>query len=248
MAVLARDVLGRTNVLTVTADSPSIAREDLADARQLACDLHLEHRVIATREVEDPGYRANTTARCYLCKRTLFDELGVLAEALRVPAVFYGAIGDDQLSERPGQRAALERGVRAPLQEVGLAKWDVRLLAWEFGLPNWDRPQNACLASRIPHGQEVTEEKLRQVEAAESFLRSQGFRQVRVRHAGTHARIEVTPEEIPRLERRALDPALGMVFSQLGFAAMIVDPRGYRAGGADAKERRPSPTAFPTHP
>ncbi|MBI2495723.1 MAG: ATP-dependent sacrificial sulfur transferase LarE, partial [Candidatus Omnitrophica bacterium] len=164
LAKLARDVLGKPNALAVTADSPSLAREDLEEARRLAGHLDLWHRVIETHEVVDPTYRANTPARCYVCKGELFAELEELAQAEGIAAVLYGAISDDQRSDRPGERAALTFGVRAPLQEAGLAKWEVRELARLLGVPNWDRPQNACLSSRIPHGTEVTEQKLRQIE------------------------------------------------------------------------------------
>ncbi len=232
LAKLARDVLGRANVVAVTADSPSLAREELAEAVRLASRLDLDHRVIATHEVEQAGYQANSPARCYVCKRELFHVLEPLAAAEGIPVVLYGAIGDDRPEERPGQRAARQFRVRAPLQEAGLAKREVRALARQLGLPNWDRPQNACLASRVPHGQPVTEEKLRQVEQAEAFLRAQGFRQVRVRHLGAHARIEVGPDEV----RRFHDPALGLAVAKhlevLGFETVGVDRTGYRPGGA----------------
>lgn len=233
VAKLARDVLGRANALAVTADSPSLAREDLAATLRLAAQLDLEHLVIATREVADARYRVNTESRCYFCKQELFEELERLAEERGMSAVLYGAIADDRLAERPGQRAALAFGVRAPLQDAGLAKWDVRLLARSLGLPNWNRPQNACLSSRIPHGMAVTEEKLRQVEQAESVLRAQGFRQVRVRHLGGHARIEVEPESVGRFQEAALCLAVSQRFEELGFDTVSIDRSGYRQGGAD---------------
>lgn len=234
VAKLARDVLGRRKALAVTADSPSLAREDLEAARRLAADLDLEHLVIATHEVADVRYRVNTESRCYFCKQELFEELERLAETRGMSAVLYGAIADDLLAERPGQRAALAFGVRAPLQDAGLAKWEVRLLARSLGLPNWDRPQNACLSSRIPHGMVVTEEKLRQVEQAESVLRAQGFRQVRVRHLDAHARIEVGADETSRFHDPALCLAVARSFEALGFETVGVNRSGYRPGSADA--------------
>lgn len=233
LAKLARDALGKPNVLAVTADSPSLSRDDLEEAGRLAAQLDLRHRILHTKELDDPRYRANTAVRCYLCKHELFEELETLAAAERIPVVLYGAIGDDQPSERPGQQAARERGVRAPLQEAGFAKWEVRELARSLNLPNWDRPQNACLSSRIPHGLAVTEGKLKQVEAAEAFLRRQGFRQVRVRHLGAHARIEVEPEAVGRFAEDALGTQTAFVFAQLGFATITVNREGYRPGGAD---------------
>ena len=233
LAVLARETLGRANVLAVTADSPSIAREDLDEARRLARQLDLEHLVIVTHEVEQPGYQANTQARCFLCKSELFAELETLAELRGIPVVLYGAIGDDRASERPGQRAALRFGVRAPLQDAGLSKFEVREMAHELGLPNWDRPQDACLSSRIPHGAAVTPEKLRQIEAAEAALRELGFRQVRVRHLGTHARIEVGSDEVGRFQDAPLRGAIAARFEAVGFMTVGIDRAGYRPGGAD---------------
>lgn len=233
LAKLARDVLGKVNVLAVTADSPSLAREDLAETRHLAAALDCEHLVVQTREVERLVYRTNTDRRCYFCKQTLFEELDALAAARGCPFVLYGAIADDQLAERPGHQAALQYGVRAPLQEAGLEKWEVRELARSLGLPNWNRPQNACLSSRIPHGEPVTREKLRQVEQAERVLRSQGFRQVRVRHLGTHARIEVGADEVTRFNEAALCGAVERMFGRIGFRTVGVDRTGYREGGAD---------------
>ena len=233
LAVLAQEVLGRDHVLAVTADSPSLSRADLEEAVRLARQRRLRHLVIPTHEVADSAYRANTEARCYICKHTLFEELEELAKARQIPVVLYGAIGDDQPAERPGQQAALQFGVRAPLQEVGLAKWEIRELAKRLGLANWDRPQNACLSSRIPHGDEVNEQKLGQVERAEALLRAEGFRQVRVRHLGTHARIEVGRNEISRFQDACLCQEIARRFETLGFATIGVDRAGYRSGGAD---------------
>ncbi|MBI3321292.1 MAG: ATP-dependent sacrificial sulfur transferase LarE [Candidatus Omnitrophica bacterium] len=234
LAKLALDALGDDGVLAVTADSPSLAREDLIETRRLARHLQLAHLVVQTNELEDPAYRANTSARCYACKRELFATLWSLAQARHYAVVLYGAIGDDQLTERPGQRAALAFGVQAPLQEAGLEKWEVRAIARQLGLPNWDRPQNACLASRIPHGTAVTEERLKQIEEAEAVLRAQGFRQIRVRHMGRHARIEVGSDEVARILESALASAIARQFAALGFDTVGVDRAGYRSGGADA--------------
>ncbi len=220
-------------VLAITADSPSLAREDLEATRLLALELNVEHWIVPTREVEDPAYRANNPDRCYCCKRELFDELAVVAHEQNIPVVLYGAIGDDQRAERPGQQAAAEHGVRAPLQEVGLAKWEVRDLARHLGLSNWDRPQNACLASRIPHGQEVTEEKLKHIEAAEAVLRAQGFQQVRVRHLGSRARIEVEAEAVHRFNDPCLQDVVNRALQAIGFESVSIDPVGYRPGGAN---------------
>ncbi|MDP3703788.1 MAG: ATP-dependent sacrificial sulfur transferase LarE [Candidatus Omnitrophota bacterium] len=233
LAKLARDVLGRDNVLAVTADSASLARQDLEDAKRLARQLDIEHVIVTTHEVSDVIYRSNTDARCYVCKQTLYTELEVLASARDIPIILYGALGDDDATSRPGQRAASNRGVRAPLLEAGVEKWEVRELARTLGLPNWDRPQNACLSSRIPHGHEVTEERLGQIERAEAFLYGQGFRQVRVRCLGEQARVEVEPDAVSRFGDDALKHHMERELRELGFTSVTIDPAGYHPGGAD---------------
>lgn len=234
LAVMARDVLGKANILAVTANSPSLAQTDLAEAKRLADELDLEHLVIHTAEVDNPDYRANTPARCFFCKQELFVHLQRLAAQRGVPVILYGAISDDVLEERPGAVAAAQAGARAPLQEAGLSKAQVRQLARQRGLPNWDRPQNACLSSRVPHGQVVTPEKLAQIERAEAALLQLGFRQVRVRHLQTHARIEVGQEEVGRFEDPQVRRRVADALTALGFSSIGVDRAGYRSGGANA--------------
>jgi uncharacterized protein len=232
LAKLARDVLGKPNVLAVTADSPSLARRDVEQTRALAVALDVEHLIVATAEVSDPAYRANAPTRCYVCKDTLFIELDQLAQQRRMPVILYGALADDD-AMRPGQQAARDHQVHAPLQEAGFEKWDVRELARQLGLPNWNKPQNACLSSRIPHGLAVTEEKLRQIEQAEAMLLALGFRQVRVRHLGAHARIEVGRDEVHRFEDAALSQQIHDRLRALGFESVGVDRAGYQPGGAN---------------
>lgn len=233
LAKLARDALDKPQVLAVTANSPSLAQADLDEARRLARALDLEHLVIDTAEVEDPAYRANTASRCYFCKQELFAQLARIAGQHRMPTILYGAIGDDLLEERPGALAASEAGVRAPLQEAGLSKPEIREAARRLGLPNWDRPQNACLSSRIPHGLAVTPQKLAQVERAEAVLTDLGFRHVRVRHLGAHARIEVGREELIRFDDPGLRRQVARQLTALGFDSVGVDRAGYRPGGAN---------------
>ena len=233
---LARETLGRANVLAVTADSASMAREDLQDATRLAAELDVEHQVIETGEVQQPAYQANTPLRCYFCKRELFDALRGLADARGIRHILYGAIGDDRPDERPGVRAAVEARVEAPLHEAGLSKPEVREAARALGLSNWDRPQNACLSSRIPHGVAVTAARLRQVEQAEAAVRALGFRQVRVRCLGAqgeHARVEVGRDELARFDEPGVRERVARQLAALGFASVGVDRRGYQPGGAD---------------
>ncbi|MBI2884856.1 MAG: ATP-dependent sacrificial sulfur transferase LarE [Candidatus Omnitrophica bacterium] len=233
LLALARDVLGYDGVVAVTADSASLARADLDETRALARQLDVRHQIVPTSEVANPAYQANTPTRCYICKGELFDRLNALARAEGMSVILYGAIGDDALDARPGAAAARERHARAPLQDAGFTKAEVRAAACERGLPNWDRPQNACLASRIPHGMAVTEGKLSQIEQAERILRRLGFQQVRVRHLGAHARIEVGRDERDRLRPSALRQDIARQFQQLGFSSVGIDQAGYQAGGAD---------------
>jgi uncharacterized protein len=216
----------------VTADSASLARADLEETRRLAAGLDVEHLVITTREIEKARYQANAPDRCYVCKQTLFVDLEPLAAA-RGMTIVYGAIGDDAASERPGQQAAAKQRVRAPLQSAGIEKWEVREAARQMRLPNWDQPQNACLSSRIPHGLLVTEDKLRQIEQAETFLRTKGFHQVRVRHLGIRARVEVEPAAVARFDEGTLRSETERHFQTIGFASTVIDPRGYHLGGAN---------------
>jgi len=230
---LARDVLGRNHVLAVAADSPSLARPDIVLIQQLAERLDVRLRLIQTDEVDNPLYRHNTPDRCYICKETLFARLREIAREEGNAKILYGAIGDDAQEDRPGAKAAAAAGVHAPLQEVGMTKEEVRELARALGLPNWNRPQNACLSSRVPHGREVTPATLRQIEEAEAILTSLGFQHVRVRHLGDHARIEVGPGEVGRFEDQALCQRVVARFHELGFVSIGLNRAGYQRGGAD---------------
>ena len=183
------------NALAVTGVSSSLAAAERVEAEALARRLGARHRWIETGEMEQPGYVANAPDRCYHCKADLFGRLQALARAEGYPWVVEGANLDDLGDHRPGRQAAREQGVRSPLLEVGLDKAAIRELSRALGLPTWEKPAMACLASRIPHGTPVTIERLGQVERAEAALRSLGFPSVRVRHHETIARIEVPPDE-----------------------------------------------------
>ena len=186
------------NALAVTGVSPSLAAGEREEAEALAKRLGARHRWIETGELEQPGYVANAPNRCYFCKTDLFVRLQDVARAEGISWVVEGANLDDLGDLRPGRQAAREQKVRSPLLEAGLTKAAIRELSRALGLPTWEKPAMACLASRIPHGTPVTIERLSQVERAEAALRSLGFRSIRVRHHETIARIELPPEERAR--------------------------------------------------
>jgi uncharacterized protein len=228
LAVRAHRVPG-VRALAVTADSASLASAQREMALAVARDFALAHRVVHTAEVEDPRYARNDADRCYHCKTELFRHLLPLAAAEDLGHVVYGAIVDDLSDVRPGHRAAAEAGVRSPLVEAEMTKADVRELSREMGLPTWDLPASPCLSSRVPHGTAVTPEILRQVERAEEAVRALGFRELRVRHLGETARVEIAPAEMGRLDppvRAAVEQAV----LAAGYRACLIDPEGYRRG------------------
>jgi uncharacterized protein len=229
LAVRAHQVLGR-RALAVTADSPSLADLQRQTAVDLARRFGFPHRVISTHEMDDPRYVRNAGDRCYFCKSELFTQLQPLAAREGFRQVVYGLIADDLTDFRPGRRAAEEAGARAPLAEAGFFKDDVRALSRALGLPTWDRPSSPCLSSRIPYGTPVTEEALRRVEAAEAALRTLGFRELRVRHLGAVARVELGPDELPRLQEPAQAEAVVAAVRAAGYADVLLDAEGYRRG------------------
>jgi uncharacterized protein len=230
VAVVAQQELGE-KALAVTAVSASLAPSELDDAVKLAEALGLRHRLVQTREVEDERYASNPTDRCYFCKSHLYTELEGLAHDLHAQAILNGLNVDDLGDWRPGARAAAERSlVRSPLHEAGLGKAEIRALARELGLPNWDKPALACLSSRVPYGDRVTPDKLARIGQAEAALRALGFRQLRVRHFSDRARVEIAPDELPRVAAEGLSPRIEAELLALGFPRVEIDPRGYRSG------------------
>jgi uncharacterized protein len=229
LAVRAHRVLGR-RALAVTADSASLADEQRQTALGLAQQFGFAHRVVSTFELDDPRYLRNAGDRCYYCKSELFSRLGPLAADEGFAHVAYGLIADDLTDYRPGRRAADEAGARSPLAEAGLTKDDVRALSREWGLPTWDRPASPCLSSRIPYGTAVTPEALRQVEAAETAVRRLGFRELRVRHLGSTARVEIAAAELPRIDDPALRAAIVSGVIAAGYQEVVLDTEGYRRG------------------
>lgn len=224
---VARDVLG-DRVVAATASSQTYPAAEIRLADELARQMGVRQLHLETDELADQRFVSNPPERCYYCKAELFAKLSDLARANGLACVVDGANADDSNDFRPGARAAREFGVRSPLREAGLTKDDIRALARSYGLPNWDKPSLACLASRFPYGARITEDKLQQVDAAESFLRELGIRQLRVRHHGEIARIEVADEDMPRvLERRR---EIAAKLKSLGFAYAALDLLGYRTG------------------
>jgi uncharacterized protein len=230
LLAVAVECLGE-NALAVTGVSPSLAEAERDEAAALARRLGARHRWIETGELEQPGYVANAPDRCYFCKADLFGRLQAVARAEGYAWVVEGANLDDLGDLRPGRQAAREQGVRSPLLEAGLDKASIRQLSRALGLPTWEKPAMACLASRIPHGTPVTIERLGQVERAEAALRSLGFRSVRVRHHETIARIELPPDERARLLDSTIAGQAVQAIKAAGYQFVVLDLEGYRPGG-----------------
>jgi uncharacterized protein len=223
------DMLG-DNALAVTARSPAYAEEELRAACDLAESMGVKHLVIESNELENPHFKRNPPTRCYYCKRELFTDLLRVAVERDIEYVLDGSNADDCSDYRPGMDAARELGVRSPLMEADLTKEEIRMLSHEMGLPTWDKPSMACLASRFPYGEKITVGKLRRVTAAERVLRKLGFRQVRVRSHGQLARIEVERERVADLARPQRCEKINRELKELGFAYVTVDLEGYRSG------------------
>ena len=218
------------HALSVTALSPSYSAHDRAIVEEFVSKLGVRHEFIETHEMDNSAYRANAADRCYFCKDELFSALDEMAHARSFAAVAYGVNADDTLDFRPGHRAATEHQVLAPLLDAGLAKAEIRLLSQRAGLPTWDRPASACLASRLPYGTEVTSERLGLVERGEAALRALGFRQFRVRLHDKLARIEISPEEMPRALAPEMAAAMADRLKAEGFNYVALDLEGYRQG------------------
>src|SRR5713101_3304833 len=216
LARAAKDALG-ARALLVTADSETYPARELEEATRLARLLGVRHLVVRTEELRNPEYAKNPVNRCFFCKEELFTRLAPIAEREGCRALVYGANMDDLGDHRPGMKAAQEHGVQAPLIEAELWKEEIRTLSRELGLPTWDKPSFACLSSRFQYGDRITAEKLRQVDAAEAFVRSLGFRQFRVRHHDRLARIEVSHDEIARLWEDGRREAIVKRLRELGY-------------------------------
>jgi uncharacterized protein len=232
LARAAKDALGQ-RALLVTADSETYPASELEEARRLAELLGMRHLVVRTRELDNPDYARNPVNRCFFCKEELFTTLQPIAEREGCRYLVYGANMDDLGDHRPGMQSARQRGVRAPLIEAELGKAEIRELSRGLGLPTWDKPSFACLSSRFQYGDAITPEKLRQVDAAEAYLRSLGFRQLRVRHHDRLARIELPLEDLPRLWQENRYQAVLRRFRELGYVYVAVDLAGFQSGSGN---------------
>jgi uncharacterized protein len=229
LAWSAQRALGE-RALSVTALSPSFSAHDRAAVDEFARAFTIHHEFVDTHEMENPAYRANAADRCFYCKDELFSVLDAIALQRGFAATAYGVNADDTLDFRPGHRAAKEHRVLAPLLDVGLRKSEIRHLSQRAGLPTWDRPASACLASRVPYGTEVTPERLTLIERGEAALRELGFRQFRVRLHDKLARVEIAPEEMDRAFSRETSAAISQALKRAGFTYVALDLEGYRQG------------------
>lgn len=238
-------VLGE-NCIGVTARSETLTDGEFELTRELAREHRMRQEIVEYSELEIANYAENPINRCFFCKHELYSRLDGLAERWNAVAVLDGTNADDVGDYRPGQEAARQLQVVSLLREAGMTKADIRAMARELGLANWDKPSGACLSSRIPYGQTIDRAKLDQVAKGEAFLRSLGFRQVRVRHHDRIARIEVEPAEIPRLAHPEIRKPVEDFLRSLGFLYVVLDLAGYRTGSLnEALGASPAKTAPP---
>ncbi len=233
LAGTAHRVLG-SSMLAVLADSPSLARRDMEQARAFAQSLGMPLEIVATEELDRPEYARNDANRCFHCKDELFLVMEKLGASRGFAHIAYGMNADDTRDYRPGQRAAEQHAVLAPLADAGLTKLEVRALAKAAGYPVWDRPAAPCLSSRVEYGRTVTREVLEQVERGEESLRQLGFRELRVRHHGELARVEIARDELARALTMEMMDAIAAALQQAGFKYVTLDCKGFRSGSMNA--------------
>jgi uncharacterized protein len=222
--------LGKKNVIAVTAKSSTYPSSELKEAKKIAWQIGAKQIFITSEELNIPGFKDNPLDSCYFCKKELFGKLKALAESKGINFVIDGTNADDQKDYRPGMTAAKELGVVSPLKEAKLTKTEIRNYSKKMGLPTWNKPSLACLASRFPHGEGITKDKLIRVNRAEDLLRKEGFSQVRVRHHGNMARIEVIREELTNFNNIAVNKKIVDQFKKIGFKYISLDLEGYRSG------------------
>jgi uncharacterized protein len=227
---MAKDTLGVENVLAVTALSPLYPERELRGAKKMAEEMGVKHLLIESNELEIEGFSKNPPDRCYFCKRELFGELKKLADRESASLVVEGSTMDDEQDYRPGKKAVRELGIRSPLIEASFTKADVREASKTLGLPTWNKPSFACLASRFPYREEITEDGLRMVDEAEGVLIGLGFKQVRVRHYKDLARIEIYKEEIERFLDGTIREKVVEHLKKIGYQYITLDLQGFRSG------------------
>lgn len=232
LLAMAKEVLEK-NILAITATSPMIPTFEIKEAKTIARKLKVKHRLIKTSPLENPALKYNPRDRCYICKKSLFIKFLNLAEKYGYSYLVDGTNFDDLNSSRPGLKALAELGIRSPLAEAGLTKKDIRKYSKIMGLPTWDSPALACLATRVPHGEEITETKLAQIDQAEEFIRGLGFRQVRVRYHFPIARIEIDPEAISNIIEPLTRKKVVEKLKAIGFDHIVIDMEGYKSGSMD---------------
>lgn len=229
----AASLSGLESILAVTGISDSIPREESAFAKEIARSLNVTHRAIITEELKDGNYAGNPPDRCYYCKKELFGRLRKIAEEDNFPYILDGTNADDARDWRPGNRAAREEGVESPLLQAGLGKDEIRELSRSLGLPTWDKPATPCLSSRLPYGQKITAAALERVNKAESFIRAFGIKELRVRSLSETARIEVLPEDFPKLMVSAAREKIIHYLKSLGYTYITLDLQGFRSGSSN---------------
>lgn len=242
---VALDTLGPGNVVAVTGKSDSLAAAEFEEACRLADQFGAEHVVIETEEFSDPNYLANPTNRCYFCKTELYRKLDTFIAQRGLTAAVNGINRDDYGDWRPGIQAASEHSVRAPCAEAGMTKEDIRILSEELGIPIFDKPASPCLSSRVQYGESITPEKLKMIERSEAFLRSLGFRECRVRHHNTLARIELPAAQIPTALQPEMLQRIDLALREFGYNYVTVDMRGFRSGSMNEVIRLNVPQGQP---
>ncbi|GFZ29771.1 adenine nucleotide alpha hydrolase [Clostridium zeae] len=240
---VAYEVLGE-RLIAVTATSSTYPERELKEAIKYAKDMGAKHIIISSEELDIEGFASNPKNRCYYCKKELFTKIKDVALENGVKYVFDGSNLDDNGDYRPGMQAARELEVISPLKQAGLTKNDIRELSKELGLPTWDKPSFACLSSRFPYGHKITLPKLKMVDQAEQFLLDMGIKQVRVRHHGEIARIEVAPEEREQFFNIELMDKIGNKFKEIGFTYVTLDMLGYRTGSMNEVLNKEEKTLF----
>lgn len=227
---MAQQTLGGENVFAVTARSPLYPERELKGAVRIVKEMGVRHLFIESNELEIPEFSKNPPNRCYYCKRKLFEELLNIAQRESIPFIVEGSTLDDDQDHRPGKMAVEQLGIRSPLKEALFTKAEIRELSRRLGLITWDKPSFACLASRFPYGKEITGDELKMIDKAEEFIIELGFKQVRVRHYGDLARIEIYPEEMGRLLDESLRKKIVTRLKEIGYKFVTLDLQGYRTG------------------